>query len=414
MISSTPDIKPLFIFSMPRSGSTLLQRLLACHEKISTAMEPWVLIPYLYTLKEEGVYSEYSHFLVTQAIDSFCDQLPNGQDDYLAEMRLFILRLYSKVADKNAKGYKDYRKLLENKDIDAVIIATPLSMHSKMTIDALEAGKHVYCEKTMAYDPEQALAMVGKVQTSNKIFQVGHQYHSSRLYSKVVDIIQEGHLGKLVGFECQWNRNGNWRRHVPDPDLERLINWRMYREYSKGLLAELSSHQIDFVNWVTNSHPTNVIGMGGIDYWKDGRETYDNVRVIFEYPGDIKATFTCLTFNAYEGYQIKVLGDEATMIIGYNNAKIYLEDKKKKELGLVDGVSGATIRAIMEGDAIPVKSKHMDPSKQALVDFADSIKNDKEPISNVKTGAKTAFAVSLALKSIKSKDRTHWKQSYNI
>ncbi|MEQ9484539.1 sulfotransferase family protein [Coleofasciculus sp. F4-SAH-05] len=107
MISSTPDIKPLFIFSMPRSGSTLLQRLLASHEKISTAMEPWILLPYLYTLKEKGVYSEYGHFFLTQAVDSFCDELPNGQDDYFAEMRSFILRLYSKVADKNAKYFLD-------------------------------------------------------------------------------------------------------------------------------------------------------------------------------------------------------------------------------------------------------------------------------------------------------------------
>ncbi|MGK7397517.1 MAG: Gfo/Idh/MocA family protein [Candidatus Cyclobacteriaceae bacterium M3_2C_046] len=331
-----------------------------------------------------------------------CDVLP------------FRLEQAMKVADNGAKGYEDYRRVLDNKDIDAVLISTPLSMHSQMAIDALDAGKHVYCEKTMAYSPEQALEMVQKVENSDKIFQVGHQYHSSRLYSKVVDIINDGYIGKVMGFECQWNRNGDWRRSVPDPKFERLINWRMYREYSKGLLAELSSHQIDFANWVTKSHPLSVTGMGGIDYWKDGRETYDNIHAIFEYPDGVKATYTCLTYNSYKDYEIKVFGDEATLFIDYMDAKATLEPKKKKELGIVDGVSGATLQQFMEGDYIPIKAEHMDPSKQALIDFAHSIKDNKQPISNVKTGAKAAFAVSMALEAMQTQQKIHWKDDYNV
>lgn len=107
MINSTTDIKPLFVFSMPRSGSTLLQRLLASHESISTAVEPWILLPYIYTLREKGIYSEYGHFLLAKAVDNFCHQLPNGQNDYLEEMRMFILRLYSKAANNNATYFLD-------------------------------------------------------------------------------------------------------------------------------------------------------------------------------------------------------------------------------------------------------------------------------------------------------------------
>ena len=79
----------------------------------------------------------------------------------------------------------------------------------------------------------------------------------------------------------------------------------MYREYSCGLLAELSSHQIDLVNWMTEAHPLSVVGTGGIDYWNDGRETFDNVHVIYDYPGGVKASFTCLTSNAHDGFNIK-------------------------------------------------------------------------------------------------------------
>jgi predicted dehydrogenase len=328
-----------------------------------------------------------------------CDILPFRLENGLAH------------ADSNAKGYSDYRALLDAKDIDAVLIATPLYLHAQMAIEALEAGKHVYCEKTMAYNEEQALRMVDKAQQHPKLtFQVGHQYHSSRLYYKIVELIQNGYIGTVTGFECQWNRNGDWRRKVPHPKYERIINWRMYREYSCGLLGELSAHQIDFVNWVTQSHPVSVVGTGGIDYWKDGRETYDNVHVIFDYPKGIKASFTCTTANAYEGYQIKVLGDQATLVIKPDRAWIYPEKvESEQETALVDGVSGATKSTLEEYGAIPINVEHTDPSKQALLDFADNIMQHKVPLSNVKSGAEVSFAVQMALRSISEKRSIAWK-----
>ncbi len=317
-------------------------------------------------------------------------------------------------AEKGAKAYANYHDMLNDKNLDAILIATPLHMHHQMALDAMDADKHVYCEKTMAFTIDEALDLVKKTKNFNKIFQTGHQYHSSRLYYKIIEIVNEGHIGKVTGFDCQWNRNGNWRREVPDPKLERMINWRMYKEYSGGLLAELSSHQIDFVNWVTKSTPISVVGSGGIDYWKDGRETNDNVRVVFDYPNGIKASFTCLTSNAHEGYQIKVLGDKATIKIGPNSAKIYPENSLKKEMGLVDGVSGATAGWMDESGAIPVKVDHADPSKQALEDFAEAIINNTEPISNVRTGANASIAVFMGNKTIETREIQHWKSEYNI
>ena len=109
----------------------------------------------------------------------------------------------------------------------------------------------------------------------------------------------------------------------------------MYREFSYGLLAELSSHQIDFVNWILKNTPQKAMGMGGINYWKDGRETYDNTKVVYQYPEGIKATFTCLTSNAKDDYKIMVMGDKGTLTIFYEKAWFYPEGAYKPKYGEV-------------------------------------------------------------------------------
>jgi len=317
-------------------------------------------------------------------VTACCDVLPFRLENGLAQ------------AGNAPKAYTDYRKLLDNKDIDAVLIATPFNTHSQIAIDSIDAGKHVYSEKTMAKGYSGIDSLVQKVSQSSQIFQTGHQYHSSRLYNHVVDLIKNGEIGKITAFECQWNRNGNWRRSVPRPELERDINWRMYKEYSGGLVAELCSHQIDFVNWVLEETPEKVMGVGGIDYWKDGRETFDNIHLIYSYPEGVKATFTCLTSNSLDDYQIKVMGDKGTIILDYEKAWFYPEANYKKEIGNVDGVSGAT-KQWEQGKGIPIKVEHAEPSKQALLDFRDNIINNSIPESNIITGANTAFCVQMGL-----------------
>lgn len=308
---------------------------------------------------------------------------------------------------KNSKAYQDYRKLLDNKNIDGVIISTPLSTHDKIAIDSLDAQKHIYCEKTMAKGAAATASVVNKCKTSSKIFQTGHQFHSSRLYSQLVHMIAEGKVGKITSIEGQWNRNGNWRRTVPDPSFERQINWRMYREYSYGLLAELSSHQIDFANWILKDTPQKAIGMGGINYWKDGRETYDNTKVVYEYPEGVKATYTCLTSNAKDDYKIMIMGDKGTLTVFQDNAWFYPEGVYKSEYGEVDGVSGAT-KNWMQGKGTLLNIKHLDPTKQALIDFKDAIINNKNPLSGVITGAKTAYAVEMGIKAMDTGEMVHW------
>lgn len=316
-----------------------------------------------------------------------------------ADVLPFRLKNGIATAQEKTKGYKDYRKLLDNKDIDAVIVATPFNTHSKIAIDTIDAGKHVYCEKTMAMGYKGIKELVAKEKNANTIFQSGHQYRSSRLYTHVVDLIKNGKIGKIQSFECQWNRNGNWRRPVPKPELEKIINWRMYREFSGGLLAELCSHQLDFVNWVMEDTPQMVTGVGGVDYWKDGRETFDNIHLIYSYPKGVKATFTCLTANAKDGYKIKVLGDKGTITLDYAKAWFYPENRKKKKTGHVDGVAGATIEWD-EDKGSPIHIEHKEPTEQALIDFKDNIQNNETPLSDITTGANSAFCVQMGLDAV--------------
>jgi hypothetical protein len=101
------DIKPLFLFSLPRSGSTMSQRILSLHNEIDTVAEPWLLLPFLYTLRERGVYSEYRHRVMVQALQDFCGHLPGGESDYLSEVKNLVMRLYSKASRGNPKYFLD-------------------------------------------------------------------------------------------------------------------------------------------------------------------------------------------------------------------------------------------------------------------------------------------------------------------
>lgn len=323
----------------------------------------------------------------------------------------------AKVGTK-AKAYTDYEKLLADKSIDAVVIATPLYLHYPMAIAALEAKKHVYVEKSMAFTITQALDLVKKVRESKQIFQVGFQYRNYGLYHKVKEVIQQGWIGKTNSFECQYNRNSDWRYPVKDPKMEKIINWRMYKNLCGGPLSELCAHQIDAVNYITDSHPKKVMGLGAIDYWKDGRETYDNVRTIYEYENGIKATYTSLLSNAYNGYMIRILGNKATIEIGRNKAYIYAESTKNV-LGVVDGVTGATIANATQGKKMEIaylkpEEKEVEPTINALTNFYESIINNKKPVSNVDTGRISAIAICMGLNAMETGEMQYWKPEYTI
>lgn len=324
-----------------------------------------------------------------------------------------------KEAVSTAKGYEDYRKLLEDKSIDAVIIATPLFLHYPMAVAALDAGKHVYLEKSMTYDIPQAIALVKKVRSHPQlVFQVGYQYRYYSLYHKVKESIDKNWVGKITHIECQYNRNSNWRNPVSDPKLERIINWRMYREYCGGPLSELCAHEIDMVNYLLNTHPLKATGMGGIDYWKDGRDTYDNIRTIYEYPEGVKAAFNSVLSNAYDGFSILIKGDKATIQILRDQAFIYAESTNNAR-GTVDGVTGATIAATTQGKAVELIFKKqgeedIEPTTYALQDFFACIRNIKQPLSGVDTAKDTSIAIHMGNAAADTETFQFWKPEYAL
>ncbi|MEP7107823.1 MAG: Gfo/Idh/MocA family oxidoreductase [Ferruginibacter sp.] len=322
------------------------------------------------------------------------------------------------LAAKGAKAYTDYRKLLEDNKIDAVIIAVPLYLHYPIAVDALDAGKHVYLEKSMTYDIPQAIDLVKKVRNSKLVFQVGFQYRYYALIHRVKEFLSENWLGKITHFECQYNRNSDWKFPVKDPKLELAINWRMYRKYCGGPLSELCAHQIDVVNFLLESHPVKVCGSGGINYWKDERDTYDHIRTIYEYPGGIQSSVTSLLSNAYNGYNIRILGDEATLEIQTEHAFIYREPVEPLK-GTVDGVTSATKALGTDGKGIELifhkeGEKMLEASTYSLLDFIECIHLKKKPVSNVESGRDTSIAVHMGNAAADSETSQVWQPAYSI
>lgn len=204
------------------------------------------------------------------------------------------------TAGNNPAAYKDYRELLARKDIDAVLIAVPLYEHFPITKDSLQAGKHVFCEKSLVHKAEETHALRALVADHPKqVLQVGLQRRYSQFYQTAKQMIDQGVLGNVTHIRGQWHRNSDQRRPVPDPSLERKINWRMYREYAGGNTAELASHQIDVADWMFGSPPEYVIGVGGIDTFKDGRDVYDNIQLIYVYPKGRKLIYTSISTSSH-------------------------------------------------------------------------------------------------------------------
>jgi predicted dehydrogenase len=213
----------------------------------------------------------------------------------------------------NTPVYSNYRQLLEQKDIDCVVIATPLHTHATIVLDSLAAGKHVFCEKSLALTENDCLKVYNAYKQSKHVMFIGHQRMFDPRYLKTVEMAKTGIIGKIQKINTYWYRNDNWRRPVPSPELERKINWRLYREYSSGLMTELASHQIQVGNWITGKIPETIMGSGDITYWNDGREVYDNVSVIYTYAGGVKMTFDSVIANKFNGMEEQILGSKGTI-----------------------------------------------------------------------------------------------------
>src|SRR6266542_3088867 len=191
-----------------------------------------------------------------------------------------------------AKGVDDYRKILDDKEVRAVIIATPTHQHREIALAALQAGKHVYCEAPLAHTIADAKTIALAARAANKqVFQAGLQMRSDSQRRFLLDFIRAGAAGKAVKAHAQWHKKQSWRMASPNPDRERELNWRLSKETSLGLAGEIGIHQIDALSWFLNARPASVTGFASLMQWKDGRDMPDTVEAVFEYPGGAQLTF---------------------------------------------------------------------------------------------------------------------------
>jgi predicted dehydrogenase len=212
------------------------------------------------------------------------------------------------VFGDSVQTYVDYRDILGRKDVDAVLICVPDHWHARISIDAMKAGKAVYCEKPMVRIVEEGPGVIAAQHDTNAVFQVGSQYASSILYDKVKDLVKSGALGKVHAIEARYNRNsdiGAWQYSIPTDaspatidwdrflgeapkrpfDPVRFFRWRNYWDYGTAVAGDLFVHLLTGIHHVTGAiGPTRVAGMGGRRYWEDGRDVYDVIMGLLDYP----------------------------------------------------------------------------------------------------------------------------------
>ena len=247
------------------------------------------------------------------------------------------------IAKRNApaaRHYVEWRDMLEHEDLEAVIMAPPLWMHAEIASGCLDAGKHVLCEKMMAWDVPSCERMRQAAEKNRRVLEIGYQRNYNPMYRAAYDgIVKPGGLGDVYHVRLAWHRNANWRRKgekpTPDydpsrwgyPTFDHLWNWRLYWRYSKGLFAELASHQVNVANWFFGSAPSSVAASGGLYRFNDGvREVYDHVYSTFEYPGGRTATFSSIESNAFDDYYEAFFGTKGTLILRHERDALLFEE----------------------------------------------------------------------------------------
>ena len=356
----------------------------------------------------------------------------------------------------NIATTRDYREILDRKDIDAVIIATPDHWHKKITIDAMKAGKAVYCEKPMVQKWEEGQEIISAQKSTGKICQIGSQGMSSLGNEKAKQLYEDGAIGEIVMLDFyndRYSAEGAWQYPIP-PDanpttvdfdtflgnapktpyeLKRFFRWRNYQDYGTGVAGDLFVHAFSTLNHVISSNgPNRALATGGLRYWKDGRDVPDVSITLYDYP----KTETHAAFNAAfrinfiagsgGGGGFKLIGTEGEMEIGQNSVKL-----KRSKLGMIPGeysmiaYTEATQEKIRQGYA----SQNLEPRASNLnvgettweaprdykgghydhfYNFFQSVRNKKAVIQDPTFGLRAAGAALLANESYYQNKPIRW------
>jgi len=367
------------------------------------------------------------------------------------------------LGGENVSAYYDYREMLDKEDLDAVVISTSQHQHYQPVMDALDAGKYVFCEKTLTFDIEESRRIVEKCHETGLFCQVGHQRRYNPQYLKAVWLAREkGMLGRIHHMSAHWHQNhrNGWRRPI-DPnyelneyerqfitDLDRHLNWRLYKDISGGLVTEFATHQVDIWNWFLGTMPKRVWGSGNVDYWRDGREVADNIVLVYDYevrtsaagfvgmdtripeqdfaqinrPYEVRANYSCLTANAQGSVQEFIRGDQANFqlsepwaggcyIIGEPDLRDRSESRHWRE-----GDAEAVADAVTEGESpllpaeayrepIPIEVVHdyASPIHYQFAAMAKCIKEGGKPYNNEMVGHLATVTALCGLEAIRER-----------
>jgi predicted dehydrogenase len=325
--------------------------------------------------------------------------------------------------------YDDWQEMIQKEDLEAVHIATPLWTHAAIAIASLKAGKHVLCEKMMAKSAEECQQMIDAAKNNNRVLEIGYQRYYNPIYQAAYDnIIKQGLLGEIYHARLVWHRNSTWRKKEDPPsanfdpsrfgypDWEHLLNWRMYRKYSEGLLCELGSHQITAASWFLDSAPTAVYVSSGTYRYKDGREVSDHVYATYDYPGDRTVTFSTIQSNAFEQNYEMFMGTKGTLIMTreleaylFNegeNANTRVEVSRQSAGPVADSSStqpvDSTARTVNTGDSIPNKGVSY---QNEINEFCGAIRTGSPIRCGPEKAMKSAIAVLMGNVSAEKRTR---------
>ncbi len=335
---------------------------------------------------------------------------------------------------KDIATTRDYRQVLARKDVDAVIIGTSDNWHSRISIDAMEAGKDVYCEKPMVQHIDQGHEVIASWKKTGRIFQVGSQYASSIAYLKARDLLAQGAIGKVNMVEAWLDRNsaiGAWQYSIPPDaspqtvdwdrylgglpkrpfDALQFFRWRNYRDFGTGLAGDLYVHLLTGLHVATGAKgPSRVYATGGIRFWKDGRDVPDVMLGLMDYPEftfSLRVNFA--SGQAGEQFGVRFIGSEGTMMTTMRDVTISRHPRETEP-----GVSIGTFSQAMQerymseyrqkypvqiatADAMrPDRDEHFiapsnhDPHRDHMRNFITAVRTRKAHFEDAEFGLRTA------------------------
>jgi predicted dehydrogenase len=349
-----------------------------------------------------------------RALTSNLRELPDAEVRAVCDIYETNLALGAEVAGGNVKTYHDYRRLLENKEIDAVVVATPDHWHAQMTIDAVEAGKDVYVEKPMVHLPEEGFQVIEATRRTKRIVQVGTQRRSYDLFQEGKKVMDSGRLGEVRLINGWWYNHASsirepkiegkldweaWLGSAPKRPLDplRFRNWYYFYDYSGGLMIGQAAHVVDTFNWYMNAGYPKAVTCAGGEVHLPGVEIPETTTMILEYPEDFVATFTV----GYKAMKYPLARDQLYQFCG----------------------SKARFDVLRESHALYLESQEIDPPPvvhreqhgtfaraqvQHLQNFLDCIKSREEPNAPVEVGNYTAVALCMAIEALRKGRRVRW------